>query len=99
MEGTNRVAFELFLCWFISFNIGQTRNIIPLKAAMTRRAGQMRDRRLERVQAVIQQQWMPAERDEPPRPPRTIQSNGLPWALLAYQQPTSASSTLRRSSG
>ena len=64
VEVADRVALELPLGGLLAFDPGQPRNAMALQAAVQRRAGQVRDRRLKRVEAIIQrQQRMAPERD------------------------------------
>ena len=65
MEIADRIGLELPLGRGLAFDLGQPRDSVALQAAVQRRARQMRDGRLKRVQAVVQrQQRMPAEGDD-----------------------------------
>ena len=65
MEIADRIGLELSLGRGFPFNLGQPRDSMALQAAVQRRARQVRDGRLKRVQAVVQrQQRMPAEGDD-----------------------------------
>ena len=65
MEIADRIGLELPLGRGLAFDLGQPRDSAALQAAVQRRARQMRDGRLKRVQAVVQrQQRMPAEGDD-----------------------------------
>ncbi len=60
----NGIAFEALPLRLVALDIGQAGNTMPLKAAVQRRAGQVRDRRLQAVEAIVQrQQGVPPERD------------------------------------
>lgn len=65
VEEADRVALELLPLRLVTFDIRQARYSMPLQAPMQRRACQMRDRRLQRIEIVIQrQQRVPPERDD-----------------------------------
>jgi hypothetical protein len=65
VEVADRVALELLLCRPVALDIGQTTNAMALQAAMQRRSRQVRDRRLQRVEAVVErQQSVAPERDD-----------------------------------
>ena len=100
MEIADRVGLELALGRGFAFDLRQASNSVTLKAAMLLRARQMRDGRLERVEAVVErQQGMPPEGDHD-RPP--LQRSGRLIAALSVlsgdRQRTCAPSTWRRSS-
>jgi hypothetical protein len=62
MEIADRVGLELALGRGFAFDLRQPRDPMALKASMQRRAPQMRNRRLKRVEAVVErQQRMPSE--------------------------------------
>ena len=52
----NRVFFESLLGWLISLHFGQPADAMALVAAMKRRARQMRDGRLKRIEAIVERQ-------------------------------------------
>jgi hypothetical protein len=54
VEVTDRIGFELLLVWFVAFDFRQPRNAMTLQAAVQRGARQVGDRRLERIQAIVQ---------------------------------------------
>ena len=63
MKEPDRVALELLPLWFVPFDIGQARYAVPPEAPVQRRPRQMWDRRLQRIEAVVQrQQCMASER-------------------------------------
>ena len=65
VEVADRVGLELALRLLVACHLGQPADPVSLEAAMQRRAGQMRDRRLQGVKAVVErQQGMFAERDD-----------------------------------
>ena len=65
MEISDRVSLELALGRSLAFDPRQPRDPMALEAAMQRRARQMRNCRLKRVEAVVErQQRMPAESDD-----------------------------------
>jgi hypothetical protein len=64
MEISDRVSFEPALGRSFAFDLWRPRDSMTLQAAMQRRARQVRDRRLERVEAIVErQQGMPPEGD------------------------------------
>jgi hypothetical protein len=64
MEIADRIGLELALRRGFAFDLRQARDLVTLKASMQRRARQMRDCRLKRVEAVVErQQGMPPEGD------------------------------------
>ena len=50
------IALEALTLELVAFDIGQAGDAVPLKAAVQRRAGQMRDRRLQRIEAIVERQ-------------------------------------------
>jgi hypothetical protein len=56
VELSNRISLELPLRRRFPFNLGQPRDSTAPQAAMQGRAGQMRNRRLKRVEAVVERQ-------------------------------------------
>ena len=65
MKIADRVSLEFPLGGGFAFDLGQARNPVPLQAAMKRRARQMRDGRLQGVEAVVErQQGVPSERHD-----------------------------------
>lgn len=56
MEVADWIGLELLAPGTVSFHIGKPGNIVPLQAAMQRRAGQIWDRGLQRIQAVVERQ-------------------------------------------
>ena len=65
MKLADRIGLEFAFGGGFAFDLGQPRDSMALQAAVQRRARQMRDGRLKRVQAVVQrQQRMPAEGDD-----------------------------------
>src|SRR5215207_9018973 len=65
MEEADWVTFEPLLFRLVAFDLGQSANPMPLKAAVQGRARQVRDGRLKRIKAVIErQQRVPAEGDD-----------------------------------
>ena len=65
MEIPDRVSLELAPGRSFAFDLRQSRDSMTLQAAMQRRARQARDRRLERVEAIVErQQGMPSEGDD-----------------------------------
>ena len=65
MEIADRIGLELALGRGFAFDLRQARDPVALQAAMQRRARQMRDGRLQRVEAVVErQQRMPSEGDD-----------------------------------
>jgi hypothetical protein len=64
MKIADRVGLEPAFRRSFAFDLGQARDPMALKAAMQRRAGQMRESRLQSVEAVVErQQSMPSEGD------------------------------------
>jgi hypothetical protein len=64
MEIADRIGLELAPGRGFAFNLRQARDPVAPKATMQRRARQMRDRRLQSVQAIVErQQGMPSEGD------------------------------------
>ena len=67
---------------FVAFHLGQAGNAVALQTAVQGRACQVRDGRLERIEAVIQgQQAVLAERQ--PLVPRTTHWSAAAWGLWA----------------
>ena len=65
VEEADRIGLELLLCGLVALRLRQPADPMPLQATMQRRARQMRDGRLKRVQAIVEgQQSMPAEGDD-----------------------------------
>lgn len=65
VEVADRVRLELLPDRLVAFDIGQTRDAMALEAAVQRWPRQMRSRRLERVDAVVErQQSVAAEADD-----------------------------------
>ena len=65
MEEADGIAFELLSLGLVPFDIWQARDAVPLQAPMQRRPGQVRDRGLKGIEAVIQwQKSMAPERDD-----------------------------------
>jgi hypothetical protein len=56
MEIADRIGLELALRRGFAFDLRQARDLVTLKASMQRRARQMRDCRLKRVEAVVERQ-------------------------------------------
>ena len=56
VEVADRVALELAPGRFVALDLGQAADAVSLKAAVQGGAGQMRDRGLQRVEAVVQRQ-------------------------------------------
>lgn len=56
MEVADRVRLELAPGRFVALDVGLSTDAVALKTAMQRQARQVRDRRLERVEAVVQRQ-------------------------------------------
>ena len=64
MKLADRIGLELVFRRSFAFDLRQSRDSMAIEAAMQRRARQMRDRRLKRVEAVVErQQGMPPEGD------------------------------------
>jgi hypothetical protein len=65
MEIADGIGLELALGRGFAFDLRQPRYSVALKAAMQRRARQMRNRRLKRVETVVErQQTMPSKGDD-----------------------------------
>jgi hypothetical protein len=65
VEEADGIPLELLPLGFVAFDIRQARDAMPLKTAMQRRARQVRDRRLQCAEAVVQRQKrMAPERDD-----------------------------------
>jgi hypothetical protein len=65
MEEADRIGLELPPRLFVAFHLGQSADAVALEAAMQRRARQMRDRRLQGVEAIVErQQSMPSESND-----------------------------------
>ena len=61
----DRIGLELALGGLVAFDLGQPADAVALQAAMQRRARQMRDGRLQGVEAIVErQQGMPSESDD-----------------------------------
>ena len=56
MEVADRVVGELTPPGLVATELGQAADAMPLKAAMQRRSREMRDARLETVEAIIERQ-------------------------------------------
>ena len=65
VEEADRIGLEFAFGRGFAFVLGQARDPMTLKATMQGRARQMRDRRLQSVQAIVErQQCMPSEGDD-----------------------------------
>src|SRR5271169_6827339 len=84
VEEADRIDLEFPPWLLIAFRLRQSADVVALQAAMERRARQVRDRRLERVKAVVErQQGMPSEGDNHGLLLRGQDRRfGLPQALL-----------------
>ena len=61
----DRVGLEFLLGGLVAFDIRQSADPVALQAAMQRRTGQVRNGRLQGVEAIVErQQSMPTERDD-----------------------------------
>ena len=61
----DRVALELLAFGVLALDVGQAGDAVPLQTPVQRRTGQVRDRRLQCIEAVIQrQQRMAPECDD-----------------------------------
>lgn len=56
MEEADRIGLELALGRLVAIDVGQPRDAVALQTAMQGRARQMRDRRLQCVEAVVERQ-------------------------------------------
>ena len=56
VEVSDRIGFELLLRCLVALDVRQVGDAVPLKAAMQGRSGQMRDRGLQGIKAIIQWQ-------------------------------------------
>jgi hypothetical protein len=56
VEVADGIALEWLLGWLVAGDLGQAANPMTLRAPVQGRTGQMRDRLLERIQAVVQRQ-------------------------------------------
>ena len=56
VEVADRVALELLLGRLVAFDLRQAADAVALQAAMQGRARQVRDRRLQGIEAVVQRQ-------------------------------------------
>ena len=65
VEVADGIAFEGLPGGLVAGDLGQAADAVPLQTAVKRRPGQVRQRRLERVEAVVQrQQGVLAEGDD-----------------------------------
>ncbi len=65
VEVADRVRLELLAPGPVAIDVGKPGDVVPLQAAMQRRAGQLRDRGLQRVEAIVErQQRMPAKSND-----------------------------------
>jgi len=65
VKEVDRIALKALALRLVTLDVRQAGDAVPLEASMQRRSGQMRDRRLQGVESVVQrQQGMPAERDD-----------------------------------
>lgn len=53
MKVAYRIGLELLLYGLVAFDLGQPADAVTLKTAMQGRSGEMGQRRLERVEAII----------------------------------------------
>jgi hypothetical protein len=99
MEIADRIGLELTLGRSLAFDLRQPGDPMALKAAMQRRARQMRDRGLQGIKAVVErQQRMPSGMQR--RRPLPLLTGRLIWAawvLSADRRLRSALSTWRPS--
>jgi hypothetical protein len=56
VEVADQVAIDLLPRRYVARDVGQARDIMALQAAVQRRAAEMRYRRLQGIQAVVQRQ-------------------------------------------
>lgn len=56
MEVADRIVLELLLSSLAAFDFRQPADAMPFQTAMQRRAGQMRNRSLQRIEAIIERQ-------------------------------------------
>ena len=65
VEEADWIGVELLSARLVALNFGQAADAMTLQASMKRRAGELRDRRLQRVQTVVKrQQRVLAKRDD-----------------------------------
>lgn len=65
MEEADRIGFELLPGRLVALDIWQARDAVALKAAMQGRSRQMRDRRLQAIETVVERQSrMPTKGDD-----------------------------------
>lgn len=65
VKEADRVALEALSLRLVALDVGQAGNAVPLEAPMQRRPCQVRDRRLQRIEAVVErQQSVPPECDD-----------------------------------
>ena len=65
VEVAERVGLELRLGGLVALDLGEARDVVALQTAVQRRAGQVRDRRLQGIETIVQrQQRVPAKRDD-----------------------------------
>ena len=61
MEVAERVGLELALVGFVALDAGQSGDAVPLQAAMQGRTRQVWQRRLQRVEAIVERQQRVAQ--------------------------------------
>lgn len=62
VEVADRIGLELLAPRAVALHVWQTRDLVPLQTTVQRRAGQLRDRGLQGVEAIVErQQRMPAK--------------------------------------
>ena len=54
VEITDRIGFEFLFGGDLVLDLRQARDAVPFQAAMQRGSGQVRDRRLQRIEAVVE---------------------------------------------
>jgi len=65
VEEADGVGLELLLRWLVAFQVREAGDAVPLEAPVQRRARQVRDRGLQRIEAVVErEQAMAAEGDD-----------------------------------
>lgn len=78
VEVADEVTLELFLGGLVAFDLGPSRDAVALQAAMRRGVRQMREGRLQRVEAVIQGRQSVLAKGPSPHPVRTRR-----WSTVA----------------
>ena len=99
VEVADRIALEFAAVGLVAVDLRQATDPVALKASVQRGSREVRDRRLEAVQTIIQRQQRVPPEDNHDGFILDRQHRRAPLGPWAHRPPTFAASTSRRSSG